>query len=243
MFIIYKIVSPSAKCYVGMTKLKLSDRWDAHCTRAFHAGRKNHPFCRAIRKYGKAAFSKEVLEQVADIDEAKAAEIRWIAFFRSSERSYGYNISAGGDYDSETGKLAMREKRKDPEFDARYRASLSASLRNRAPESYAPLLAKAKEWRAENPRQVYENGRRAVRIATAAQGRDWSGVPGAGKRMRGTWGRLWLPSTKVEKARRAYFNKQRVRATWATLDAQERINIGKSRSKAKIEANASLGSE
>lgn len=226
MYTIYKITSPSGRCYVGMTKLKLSDRWDAHCTRAFHAGRKHHPFCCAIRKYGKAAFIKEVLETVEDLEEAKAAEVRHIAVHRSAERQYGYNLSPGGDYDSETGKIAMRKKMLDPEFNARYRANLSAGIRAaRKPESYDVIVAAAKQWRADNPIQSYKNGRRAVRIATAAQNRPWTGVPGEGKRMRGTFGRLWIPGAAVLKARRAYFTRKRARLLWAERTEEEKIAV------------------
>lgn len=225
MYTIYKITSPSGRCYVGMTKLKLSDRWDAHCTRAFRAGRKHHPFCCAIRKYGKAAFIKEVLETTEDLDAAKAAEIRWIAELRSAERPYGYNLSAGGDYDSEAGKEGMRKRMQDPDFNAAYRANLRAAMAKRTPDMFTPLVEGGKRWRETNPVQNYKNGRRAVRIATAAQNRPWTGIPGAGKRMRGTWGRLWIPSEKVRWARHAYFTKRHVKNKWASLDEEGRKTL------------------
>lgn len=223
MFTIYKIVSPSGKCYIGLTSLKLRDRWDAHCTRAFHAGRKHHPFCCAIRKYGKAAFITEVLETAEDLEAAKAAEIRWIAAFKSNERAYGYNLSAGGDYDSETGKLAMRQKMRDPEFNARYRANLSAAVKKRDPKIFDALADSARKWRKENPVQVYKIGRRAVRIATAAQNRPWTGTPD--KVIKGQFGRLWIPGSKVLRARRSYFHRKSARNQWATISLEDKTNV------------------
>lgn len=222
-----------------MTKLKLSDRWDAHCTRAFHAGRKHHPFCCAIRKYGKAAFIKEVLETVEDLEEAKAAEIRQIATHRSAERQYGYNLSPGGDYDSAAGQIGMRKKMLDPEFNARYRANLSAAMYKRDPKLFVNLTAAGMKWRADNPVQNYKNGRRAVRIATAAQNRPWTGIPGGGKRMRGSFGRLWIPGDRVLAARRKYFHSRHVKANWASLDEEakdlrrQQISVGKKESYAQ----------
>jgi len=222
-----------------MTKLKLSDRWDAHCTRAFHAGRKHHPFCCAIRKYGKAAFVKEVLETAEDLEEAKAAEVRQIAAHRSTDRQYGYNLSSGGDYDSEAGAIGMRKKMLDPEFNARYRANLSAAMYKRDPKLFENLTAAGMKWRADNPIQNYKNGRRAVRIATAAQNRPWTGGPGSGKRMRGSFGRLWIPGERVLAARRKYFYARHVKANWASLNEEakdlrrQKISAGKKESYAQ----------
>jgi hypothetical protein len=112
----------------------------------------------------------------------------------------------------------MRKKMLDPEFNARYRANLSAAMYKRDPKLFEALTAAGMKWRADNPVQNYKNGRRAVRLATAAQNRPWTGVPGGGKRMRGTWGRLWIPSEKVRWARHAYFTRRHVKADWASLD-------------------------
>jgi hypothetical protein len=217
MYTIYKITSPSGKFYIGLTSQTVRARFDAHCTTAARY-RTAHPFWCAIRKYGKAAFTLEELERVPDLEAANAAEVRWIAELRSTEREIGYNISKGGGYDSVAGVVGMRKKMADPEWLAQYRANLSAGIRAaRGPESYDALVAGGMRWRAENLVESYKNGRRAARIATAAQGRKWTGGPNQGKRIRGTWGRLWIPSDKVRWARHAYFTKRRLRKEWASM--------------------------
>lgn len=226
MYTIYKITSPSGKFYIGLTSLKPRDRWDAHCTTA-RRGKTWNPFHCAIRKYGKDAFRHEVLELVATLAEANAAEIRWIEEYRSTDRRVGYNTSPGGGYDSVAGVEGMRLKMADPEWAAGYRARLSRALKLRPPESFIPLVEGGKRWRKENPVQNYKNGRRAMRMATAAQNRPWTGVPGEGKRMRGTWGRLWIPSEKVRWARHTYFTKRNVKDNWASMDLETKKVRGK----------------
>jgi predicted GIY-YIG superfamily endonuclease len=230
MYTIYKITSPSGKFYIGLTSQTVQARFDAHCTTAFRY-RTAHPFWCAIRKYGKVAFTLEELERVPDLEAANAAEVRWIAELRSTEREIGYNISKGGGYDSVAGVAGMRKKMADPEWLAQYRANLSAGIRaSRNPESYLLGVQATIDWRAANQVQSYKNGRRAARIATAAQGRKWTGGPNQGKRIRGTWGRLWIPSDKVRWARHAYFTKRRLRKEWAALPEEARAernrNIG-----------------
>lgn len=222
MYTIYKATSPSGKFYIGLTSQTVRARWDAHCTTAARY-RTAHPLWCAIRKYGKAAFTLEELEKVPDLDAANAAEIRWIAELRSTEREIGYNISKGGGYDSVAGVVGMRKKMADPEWQAQYRANLSAGIRAaRGPESYVPGVQATIEWRKQNQVQSYKNGRRAARIATAAQGRKWTGGPGQGKRIRGTFGRLWIPGDKVLKARRSYFQTRQAREQWAGKTEEEK---------------------
>lgn len=50
----------------------------------------------SINKYGASAFSKEVIDEVADMDELNKKEIYWIETLNSTDRSIGYNIAKGG---------------------------------------------------------------------------------------------------------------------------------------------------
>lgn len=226
MYTIYKIISPSGKFYVGMTSQTPRARWDEHCSLA-RRGTTWNPFHCAIRKYGKEGFVHEVLELVDTLEQANEAEIKWIAELRSTDRTIGYNTSPGGGYDSVAGVEGMRVKLADPEWAAGYRARLSRGIRNRPRESWDTWIAAGQRWREENPRQSYKNGHRAVRLATKAQNRPWTGGPGDGKRMRGTWGRLWIPSEKVRWARHAYFTKRHVKDNWASLDEEAKEVRGK----------------
>ena len=81
------------KIYVGQTK-NLKKRAYQHKYESFKRSR-NYPLYNSIRKYGIDKFNIFELEMVEDID-ADESEQFWIQFFRSWDRSYGYNIEQGG---------------------------------------------------------------------------------------------------------------------------------------------------
>ena len=94
MFTIYRHVhSDSGKCYVGQTGKTMLERWRGHMRDARKGSPR--PFHCAIRKYGVEAFAHEILEEVATLEEANAAEVKWIAHFGSNGDSR-YNLDAGG---------------------------------------------------------------------------------------------------------------------------------------------------
>lgn len=92
VYSVYMHTSPSGKRYVGITKLKPTQRWGKG-----RNYKSNSYFTSAIEKYGWDSFTHEVLFEVATLDEAKELEIQLIAKYRSDNRTYGYNISKGGD--------------------------------------------------------------------------------------------------------------------------------------------------
>lgn len=51
---------------------------------------------RAIKKYGKENFKKEIIEKCNTIKELNEKEKYWIKFFNSTDKSIGYNIMEGG---------------------------------------------------------------------------------------------------------------------------------------------------
>jgi hypothetical protein len=81
------------KFYIGQTK-NLNRRKIDHKFISKRRG-KNHPFYNAIRKYGLDNFTITELESVEDIDSDESEQF-WIDFFRSWDRSFGYNIERGG---------------------------------------------------------------------------------------------------------------------------------------------------
>ena len=52
---------------------------------------------RAIAKYGKENFIKEVIDQCLTLDELSKKEIYWIEQLKSNDPSIGYNLTGGGD--------------------------------------------------------------------------------------------------------------------------------------------------
>jgi group I intron endonuclease len=51
---------------------------------------------RAIKKYGKENFKKEILEECKTIEELNEREKHWIKELRSTDHEVGYNIAFGG---------------------------------------------------------------------------------------------------------------------------------------------------
>ena len=88
--IIYRVTNTvNGKTYIGQTKTPLGKRWSKHCSDA-RAGA-GWVLAAAIRKYGKEAFTVDVVEECADKEALNAAEIAWI-----SKLQPVYNACAGG---------------------------------------------------------------------------------------------------------------------------------------------------
>lgn len=86
----------NSKVYVGQTTTTLQRRFQAHIDNARKSGKKYISILGlAILKYGKDAFTIELLEVCMSQDELNAAECKWIEFF-GSQAPKGYNIREGG---------------------------------------------------------------------------------------------------------------------------------------------------
>jgi group I intron endonuclease len=84
--IIYKTTNKlNGKIYIGQDK--------NNNPYYFGSGKKLQ---RAIHKYGKENFIKEILEECKNEDHMNEREIYWILFYKSQDRKFGYNISEGG---------------------------------------------------------------------------------------------------------------------------------------------------
>lgn len=81
----------NGKRYIGITSRKPERRWKGG------SGYSKQPlFYNAIKKYGWASFSHEVLFSGLTKEEAETKEIFYIALFRSADKRYGYNNTRGG---------------------------------------------------------------------------------------------------------------------------------------------------
>jgi len=93
---IYKVLcSISGKIYIGQTTRTLHERWQRHLSSASSRKVKTHLYA-AILKYGKDAFSIELVEDnilKKDLDER---ERFWIEYFQASNPAIGYNLTRGG---------------------------------------------------------------------------------------------------------------------------------------------------
>lgn len=105
MYVVYKVTSPSNKVYVGLTKHGVHKRKLAHFREVRQGSTK--PFHNALKKYNDKMIW-EVLEDNLNQSQARAYEICYIAFFQSTDRTKGYNLSHGG---QGTLKIAYSEDR------------------------------------------------------------------------------------------------------------------------------------
>lgn len=86
----------TSRRYVGMTAQTMERRWASHVTKARSSKGGRWHFPNAIRKYGKDAFSHEVLEICHDIEVANLAEECWIELFDTRNPEKGFNLAKGG---------------------------------------------------------------------------------------------------------------------------------------------------
>jgi group I intron endonuclease len=88
---VYRHTTPSGKVYIGITSKRPEERW-ANGT----AYRRNSYFYNAIQKYGWENIKSEVLYSGLSKEDAENKEVELIAFYDSTNKAKGYNLSLGG---------------------------------------------------------------------------------------------------------------------------------------------------
>jgi hypothetical protein len=89
----------SQRRYVGLTKLTIMKRWNQHLINArSKRGKGCAHFWNAIRKYGKDAFTHEILEICDTLESANLAEEKWINHFNTRDPQFGFNLAKGGEH-------------------------------------------------------------------------------------------------------------------------------------------------
>lgn len=111
----------SGRRYIGITVKTMMHRWNQHCAQAKSAKGGRWHFPNAIRKYGKDAFSHEVLEVCHDLEVANLAEECWIELFDTRNPEKGFNLAKGGQH-------VPHPIRKNPWDDPAYRAVAEINL-------------------------------------------------------------------------------------------------------------------
>lgn len=91
---LYKLTSPSGKCYIGITTKSAVSRFNNHYAESISGG--NRLICRAFRKYGKAKIALTVLAISDSWSYLCEIEKRAISAFESFGPT-GYNATAGGE--------------------------------------------------------------------------------------------------------------------------------------------------
>lgn len=163
---IYRVTSPSGRAYVGLTRQTVKQRWSNH--RRCAATGQNHPLYCAIRKYGSEAFVVETLDTGLTEQEAVAKEVQRIA-----EQVNPYNITKGGEaHPYESSQVFWNRMRADPVAFAGYRAKLIAAQAARvvSPEAAKRQRDGVSKWMVDNPRLMWKNAYRGLRLARKVNG-------------------------------------------------------------------------
>lgn len=94
---IYKITNiTNNKIYIGQVYNKsVQDRFNRHVKDA--SPKSKSYIDRAIAKYGKDNFIVEQIDEANSLDELNQKEKQWIAFYKSTNKNIGYNLTDGGD--------------------------------------------------------------------------------------------------------------------------------------------------
>lgn len=112
---LYKITNlVNQKCYVGITKLTLNERWVRHLQSSKNP---KYPLHRAIKKYGPDSFQIELIEE--SLDRKLISDLEEPTILQLDSRNNGYNVAKGG-YGGDLGPEANAKRRQ--------------TVRNRTPE-------------------------------------------------------------------------------------------------------------
>ena len=147
--IIYKITNKiTNKVYIGQTSIKLEARWKKHIYSALRNEDK-YIFHKAIRKYGAACFTLEIIDYAATKDELNEKEIYWIAYYNSKTPN-GYNMTNGGDgvvgcYRGEQYRQKMSNALKNHIVSDETREKISKSKKGTKPWNYGLRTNPSKE--------------------------------------------------------------------------------------------------
>lgn len=124
-YTVYRHTTPNGKMYIGITSMKPEKRWEKG------RGYKHCPaFFKAIIKYGWENIKHEILFEGLTKKEAEAKEIEMIAFYKTTDKRFGYNIENGGNctgtHSMETrGKISKANKGRIVSEETRKKASAS----------------------------------------------------------------------------------------------------------------------
>jgi len=91
--IVYRLISPSGKSYIGLTSRSYLERFQGHLN-DWKYGRGCKKLYAAFDKYAPFLWSHEILFKTENIEEAKSKEVELIKEFNCIEN--GYNICYGG---------------------------------------------------------------------------------------------------------------------------------------------------
>lgn len=154
-YVVYKHTSPNGKCYIGITRQKPETRW-----RKDGSGYIGNTYIyNAIKKYGFENFQHEILYTGLTKEEAEQKEIELIAYYKSDNRDFGYNIEHGG---NSVGKLSEETKRKIAYANQNRSLETREKLRKAMLGKKLPIETRKKISESNMGREVSEDTRNKI---------------------------------------------------------------------------------
>lgn len=194
---VYKITnSVNGKVYIGVTTKSVRSRWKAHLCNAF-VKNVNYYLYKAMRKYGKEAFSIETIHEAASLADLLKAEKRFITECNSYATANGYNQTFGGE-----GVFGLKWK---PEALEKMRARIKAWY-----AAGNPHPMQGKKHSEETRRKMIESAKQKPPVTEET--RRKLSIASAGRKM---------PREAVESARQKRLGVKR------TPEQIERIRLGR----------------
>lgn len=167
-YTVYCHISPSGKRYVGITSTSVEERW-----RNGYGYKYNKAFWNAIQKYGWERIEHIICAENVSASEAVNKEAELIAFWKTANPKYGYNILHGGE--SLRGQYHHTEEAKRRISLALSKRQISEETREKwriAKKGYK-LSREAIERGAEKRRGYKHTPEALEKIAQASHERVW----------------------------------------------------------------------
>ena len=165
-YTVYKHIAPNGKVYIGITSQSLKQRWKRNGT----GYKTNEHFYRAILKYSWDNIKHEILFENLTKEEAEQKEIELIAFYKSNNFNYGYNIENGGNTNCVSEKTKLKIGIAKKEYYKKYglpKKQIEFMLKNHARLTELSKTAEAREKRSLSKskkimcvelNKIYKNG-------------------------------------------------------------------------------------
>lgn len=153
---IYKFKNKiNGKYYIGKTTTSVRKRVIEHMTtsRPWTKARKGH-FQKALYKYGFENFEFSIIEEgITDEDLLNKREIYWIGYYKSDHKEFGYNMTPGGEGNTnkEFNRLCVERLRK----------ANTGSKRSQESKQLMSIIQKKKHEDPKRRQQFLESAQKA----------------------------------------------------------------------------------
>lgn len=128
-YCVYQHVAPNGKMYIGITSLKVNERW-----RNGKGYSNNKYFSRAIKKYGWENIQHNIIYEEICKEDAENKEKELIKKYKTNCKDYGYNIASGG----ELGNVGL--KRSKDTLEKMRKANIGKKLDEKTKEKISRTL-------------------------------------------------------------------------------------------------------